>query len=128
MSTWWRGALPGFATPWRGRRGRIRTAGLVLPDHGCAAVPDTGFQATPRTEMKSAQRESNPHFRHGKAAGNRYIMGASNRWSNCQRSQSGWWLVTSGRKTKIFVLTTSQSHFSLLFQWDQRGSNPHRPG
>ena len=25
---------------------------------------------------KSAQRESNPHFRHGKAAGCRYIMGA----------------------------------------------------
>jgi hypothetical protein len=24
----------------------------------------------------SAQRESNPHFRHGKAAGCRYIMGA----------------------------------------------------
>ena len=26
--------------------------------------------------FKSAQRESNPHFRHGKAAGCRYIMGA----------------------------------------------------
>ena len=26
--------------------------------------------------LKSAQRESNPHFRHGKATGYRYIMGA----------------------------------------------------
>ena len=26
--------------------------------------------------MESAQRELNPHFRHGKAAGCRYIMGA----------------------------------------------------
>ena len=26
--------------------------------------------------IKSAQRESNPHFRHGKAIGCRYIMGA----------------------------------------------------
>lgn len=26
---------------------------------------------------KSAQRESNPHFRHGKAVGCRYIMGAA---------------------------------------------------
>ena len=26
--------------------------------------------------VQSAQRESNPHFRHGKAAGSRYIMGA----------------------------------------------------
>ena len=62
------------------RRGRIRTADLVLPKHA-------GFQATPRTETKSAQRELNPHFRHGKAAGYRYIMGASNRWSNCQRTE-----------------------------------------
>ena len=28
---------------------------------------------------KSTQRESNPHIRHGKAAGSRYIMGAKNR-------------------------------------------------
>ena len=27
-------------------------------------------------EIKSAQRESNPHFRHGKTVGCRYIMGA----------------------------------------------------
>ena len=26
--------------------------------------------------LESAQRELNPHFRHGKAAGCRYIMGA----------------------------------------------------
>ena len=26
---------------------------------------------------KSVQRESNPHFRHGKATGNRYIMNAN---------------------------------------------------
>jgi hypothetical protein len=26
--------------------------------------------------LKSAQRELNPHFRHGKAVGSRYIMGA----------------------------------------------------
>ena len=30
-------------------------------------------------DRKSAQRESNPHFRHGKAAGCRYIMGANQR-------------------------------------------------
>ena len=52
--------------------------------------------------MKSAQRESNPHFRHGKVdqpasllvgARYRYIMGASNRWSNCQRTKNGEWLI-----------------------------------
>ena len=40
----------------------------------------------PPSSFRSAQRESNPHFRHGKAVGCRYIMGASNRWSNCQRT------------------------------------------
>jgi hypothetical protein len=33
-------------------------------------------QAIPYADSKSAQRESNPHFRHGKAVGCRYIMGA----------------------------------------------------
>ena len=33
-------------------------------------------QAFPYAECKSAQRESNPHIRHGKAVGCRYIMGA----------------------------------------------------
>ena len=46
-----------------------------------------GFPSYPTHRNKSAQRELNPHFRHGKAAGYRYIMGASNRWSNCQRSE-----------------------------------------
>jgi hypothetical protein len=29
--------------------------------------------------LKSAQRELNPHFRHGKATGSHYIMGAKDR-------------------------------------------------
>ena len=33
-------------------------------------------QAFPYADCKSAQRESNPHIRHGKAVGCRYIMGA----------------------------------------------------
>jgi hypothetical protein len=35
--------------------------------------------------VSSAQRESNPRFRHGKAAGYRYIMGAMTD-VNCQRT------------------------------------------
>jgi hypothetical protein len=34
------------------------------------------YQAFPRPEFQSAQWESNPHFRHGKAVGCHYIMGA----------------------------------------------------
>jgi hypothetical protein len=38
---------------------------------------------------KSTQRESNPHIRHGKAVGSRYIMGAFNSLTEKQRAQSG---------------------------------------
>ena len=37
---------------------------------------DRNCQAFPYAETKSAQRESNPRIRHGKAVGCRYIMGA----------------------------------------------------
>ena len=42
-------------------------------------------QAFPYADRKSAQRESNPHIRHGKAVGCRYIMGALSCF-NCQRA------------------------------------------
>ena len=53
---------------------KVRTAGFE-PAISCS-------RSTRNTRLsyvlfiKSAQRESNPHFRHGKAAGCRYIMGA----------------------------------------------------
>ena len=112
-------AMPGFATPWQCRRGRIRTADLVLPKHA-------GFPATPRTETKSAQRELNPHFRHGKAAGYRYIMGASNRWSNCQRSEHRVGLEPTSPHYGCGVLAAGRP--VPFIQWDQRDLNPHRPG
>src|SRR3954454_3209853 len=39
----------------------------------------------------SAQRESNPHFRHGKAAGYRYIMGTLHRHRIVKESESTGW-------------------------------------
>lgn len=59
-------------------------AGLE-PARGCltgtcsAAELSTRFSRTAREDVRfvgSAQRESNPHIRHGKATGCRYIMGA----------------------------------------------------
>ena len=38
--------------------------------------PPSPFRAILTGLLQSAQWESNPHFRHGKAAGYRYIMGA----------------------------------------------------
>ena len=65
----------------RHQGGRIRTGDLLLP-------MQADSQAFPRPERKpiadrnsvhaslqSAQRESNPHIRHGEAVGYRYIMG-----------------------------------------------------
>ena len=49
--------------------GWTRTSALVLPRHA-------GYQTSPRPETQSTQWESNPRFRHGEAAGYRYIMGA----------------------------------------------------
>ena len=43
------------------------------------------YQAFLRPASQSAQRESNPHFRHGKAAGCRYIMGA---WLEAELSKT----------------------------------------
>ena len=44
-------------------------------DRGVWKTKHSASFHTPRFK-KSAQRESNPHFRHGKATGCRYIMGA----------------------------------------------------
>ena len=61
------------------RHSWIRTNGLLLPKQA-------DCQAIPYADYKSAQRESNPHFRHGKAAGCRYIMGARRTQPDCQTS------------------------------------------
>ena len=37
---------------------------------------DSSAFRVPRSAFESTQRESNPHVRHGEAAGSRYIMGA----------------------------------------------------
>ena len=62
------------------------------------------------TARKSAQRESNPHFRHGKATGCRYIMGAEvgNRIVKELRAPGGTrTLVTAVRVRRLRLWTTS---------------------
>jgi hypothetical protein len=62
------------------RRSWIRTNDLRFPKP--AELPNF-----PIRRYKSAQRDSNPRIRHGKAVGCRYIMGALCRF-NCQRTKS----------------------------------------
>lgn len=53
-----------------------------------AVFPGNTGQTFPRPEIKSAQRELNPHFRPGKTARCRYIMGAIQSQPDCQRSRA----------------------------------------
>ena len=83
-------------------------------------------QAFPYADRKSAQRESNPHVRHGEAVGYRYIMGTI---AVPELSKS--------REHRVGLEPTSPPYESGVFaarrpvpesQWDRRGSNPHRTG
>ena len=47
--------------------------------------------AWPADSNQSAQRESNPHFRHGEAAGYRYIMGTIAVPELSKRAESTGW-------------------------------------
>src|SRR4051812_24982769 len=88
-------------------------------------------QAFPHPESprspSSAQRESNPHVRHGKAVGCRYIMGTI----TVPR------IVKEGREHRVGLEPTSPPYEGGVFaagrpvpasEWDRRGSNPHRTG
>ncbi len=81
---------PAHATPVTkpdlSRGGRIRTGVLLVPNQA-------DCQAFPRPEssrLPSAQRESNPHFRHGKAAGCRYIMSTFADAELSKTESTGW--------------------------------------
>lgn len=62
-------------------------------DRGPSLTPDS-CSLTPSSS--SAQRESNPHFRHGKATGCRYIMGSMEHQPNCQRTDRAWGRTRTG--------------------------------
>ena len=68
-------------------------------------IPHSAFRT-----RRSAQRELNPHFRHGKAIGYHYIMGA-------------FFKDEGGRLN--FLLHPSAF---ILPKWDRRDLNPHPPG
>ena len=74
----------------------------------------------------SAQRESNPHIRHGKTVGCRYIMGTI--------TAAG---LSRSREHRVGLEPTSPPYEGGVFaarrpvpasKWDRRGSNPHRTG
>ncbi len=100
-------------------------------------------QPFPRPESSSAQRESNPHFRHGEAVGDRYIMGtiADAELSKKPRAPGGtrthvaalrvrgprrWTTGAEIERDQHFILHPS-AFILARCEWDQRGSNPHTP-
>ncbi len=99
---------------------RVRTAG-VEPAISCS-------RSTRNTRLsyvlfKSAQRESNPHFRHGKATGCRYIMGALWCAGLSNNKSTGW---ESNPRCRVTSAVSSPLHDQcVVCQWDQRDLNPH---
>src|ERR1051326_6596013 len=84
-------------------------------------------------EPRCTQRELNPHFRHGKPAGYRYIMGA-NVVSNCQRTNA-----RESRESKVDcrrgseptaapVVCISSLHFLISPALSRLGRDKHRVG
>src|SRR3954471_2952035 len=87
-------------------------------------------QAFPHPESSrsptSAQRESNPHVRHGEAVGYRYIMGTI-----------AFPELSKIREHRVGLERTSPPYEGGVFasgrpvpasEWDRRASNPHRTG
>ena len=88
-------ALPALRTAPRSRESRVESpesrAGaevrlLLLSGSGLSTL-DSGLLTL--DFLQSAQRESNPHFRHGKAVGYRYIMGAGELGDESRESRAG---------------------------------------
>ena len=88
----------------------------MLPKHA-------EYQAFLRPALKSAQRELNPHFRHGKATGCRYIMGANVVCRIVKQQEHREGLEPSSPHYGCGILAAGRPVLS--FQWDQRDLNPH---
>ncbi len=111
---------------------------LMLPRYeGIQSVGAAGFEPAlscsrsrriPRlshTPNQSAQRESNPHFRHGKAVGCRYIMGTKSR-RRIVKESTGW--DSNPRRRITGAVSSPLDDQCIATEWDPRGSNPHLPG
>ena len=113
---------------------KVRTAGVepaisYARDQRCASVPG-GIPGFPTSCCKNAQRELSPHFRHGKAAGCRYIMGAIYVGRIVKDQEHP---TTAARRcpdsNPRCRVTSAVSLLSgrpvCVLQWDQRDLNPH---
>ena len=107
---------------------KVRTAGFE-PALSCArSTRNTRLSYV--LPIKSAQRELNPRFRLGKAAGCRYIMGAISCGLDCQRAKSTGPTLRVGARTRTRVAALRVRYprrrtTSAVSQWDQRDLNPH---
>jgi hypothetical protein len=77
----------------------------------------TSYNELPH-QSKSAQWELNPHIRHGKAAGSRYIMGAI----RLSEHPAGIAPATPPWEGGMLLL-----HHGRIIKWKRWESNPHRP-
>ena len=73
--------------------------------------------------LKSAQRELNPRFLHGKQVGFRYIMGAL--WCAGLSNNKSTGRDSNPRRRITGAVSSPLDDQCDFFQWDQRDLNPH---
>lgn len=86
----------------------------------------TRLSHAPPNVRASAQRDSNPHLRHGKTVGRRYPMGTLHAAPDCQKARA-----PGGSRTHVTALR-GRCHpdgrpVLCTTEWDPRDSNPHPP-
>ena len=77
-------------------------------------------------EAASAERELNPHIRHGKAIGCRYIMGTFHRCRIAKETESTGW--GSNPRCRLTRAESCRLDHQCVSAMGPEGLNPHPPG
>ena len=86
---------------------------------------DQAFPHPGSSKKASAQRESNPHIRHGKAVGYRYIMGTFAVPGLSKIESTGW---DSNPRRRITGAVSSPLDYQCLISMGPEGLEPSPPG
>ena len=116
---------PGFATPWQSRAG-IRTADLVLPS---TRVP--GYPTHLISKAPSGSRTRTSAMARQQAAATSWVHRIAGRIVKDRNRHRGLGARDSNPRRRITGAESSPTGHQVLnafLKWDQRGSNPHRPG
>ncbi len=105
----------------KGSRGGIRTPMLPINSRARYRFPPP-WNLVDVPAIRSTQRESNPHIRHGKAVGCRYIMGTTCRHRIVKESESTGW--DSNPRRRITGAVSSPLDHQCVFRVGPEGFEP----